>query len=96
MIQGGMLDDGQAQTRSTARFRTALVNAIETLKYLTLLLGRNTNSRIGNRQIRVPVVVGSAPQRHRTAGPVVANGVARQVIDELIDQARYALSLIHI
>ncbi len=61
MIQGGMLDDGQTQTRSTARFRTALVNAIETLKYLTLLLGRNTNTRIGNRQM------GARRRRFRTA-----------------------------
>ena len=61
MIQGGMLDDSQTQARSTARFRTALVNAIETLEHLTLLLGRNANTRVGNRQIRVPVVVGSAP-----------------------------------
>lgn len=67
MIQGGMLDDGQTQTRSTARFRTALVNAIETLEYLTLLLGRNTNTRIGNRQIRAPSSL--VPHRNVTVPP---------------------------
>ena len=35
-------------------------------------------------------VVGAALQRNRTAGPIVADGVACQIIDEPVDQARHA------
>ena len=35
-------------------------------------------------------VVSAALQRNRTAGPIVADGVACQIIDELVDQARHA------
>ena len=35
-------------------------------------------------------VVGPARKRHRTTGSVIADGVARQVIDEFVNQTRYA------
>ena len=35
-------------------------------------------------------VVGAALQRNRTAGSIVADGVARQIVDELVNQARHA------
>ena len=90
VIQGGMFNDSQPQARTTARLGTTLVHAIEPLEHLALFLGRDANARIGNRKKRMALVVGTAPQRHRTTGTVVADGVTRQVINQLVNQARYA------
>ena len=90
MIQGRMLDNGKPQAGSAACLGPTLVHAIEPLKYLALFFRRDTDSRVGDREERMAFVVGAALQRNRTSGSIVADGVACQIIDELVDQARHA------
>ena len=90
MIQGRMLDNGKPQAGSAACLGSTLIHAIEPLKYLALFFRRDTDSRIGDREERMAFVVGAALQRNRTAGSIVADGVACQIVDELINQARHA------
>ena len=85
-----MLDNGKPQASSATRLGPTLVHAIEPLKHLALLFGRDADSRVGDRKERMALVVGTAPQRNRTAGLVVADSVACQIIDELVDQAGHA------
>ena len=79
MIQGRMLDNGKPQTGSAACLGPTLVHAIEPLKYLALFFRRDTDSRVGDREERMAFVVGAALQRNRTAGSIVADGVACQI-----------------
>ena len=49
VVHGGMLDDGQAESRAAGGLGVALVDAVEALEDPTLVLGRNADAGIKNR-----------------------------------------------
>lgn len=87
VIHGGMLNDGQTQACSATCLGAALVHAIEALEHLALLLGRDADTCIGNRQVRMALIIGPTSKRNRATGLVIANSVTGQVINQLVDQA---------
>lgn len=76
MDQHSVLDDGESQPCAADLFRTAFIHTVEPFKNARLLLGGNTDTRIGNGEngVCVPIALfGEFEKLHPTKSITLAN-----------------------
>ena len=84
MIQGRMLDNGKPQTGSAACLGPTLVHAIEPLKYLALFFRRDTDSRVGNFNKRMFIVI-TCYDFYRTVFTIVTDCIVTKIVDKFVN-----------
>ena len=83
VVHGRVLDDGQAETRAAGGLGVALVDAVEALKDPALVLGRNADAGIKNRDGGFLLAVFNM-DADAAAGTVIFDGVVAEIVKHLI------------
>ena len=84
-----MLDDGQAQAGAADGFGVALIDAVKPLENALLVLLRNADARVPDRQHHAAVGFGHV-HIHPSAGLIVLAGVGEEIAHHHADLARHA------
>ena len=85
MVLGGVFDDGQAQSGAAGGPGVAFVHPVEPLKHPALLIGGNADAGVCHPKDGVTVLLGHG-DIHPSAGDIVLDGVAAQVLKDLPHQ----------
>ena len=80
---GGVLDNGEAQSRAAHFFGTALVDTVEALEDPVELPGRNADPVVGDCKLR-PVRIISDGHNNAASLFAVMDRVAAQVVDDTV------------
>ena len=90
MILHGVLDDGQAQSRTAGGLGVALVHPVEAFKHPGLILRRNADAGVRHLYDR-GLFVGVHEEMHTAAGDIVLDGIVTEVVEDFIQKPPHAL-----
>ena len=90
MILHGVLDDGQAQSRTAGGLGVALVHPVEAFEHPGLILRRNADAGVRHLYDR-GLFVGVHEEMHTAAGDVVLDGIVAEVVEDFIQKPPHAL-----
>ena len=83
VVHGGVLDDGKTQPGAAGGFGVALVDAVETLKDPALVLGRDADAGVEDRDDGV-LRAAFDVDAHASVGAVILDGVVAEVVKHLV------------
>ena len=83
VVHGGMLDDGQTESRAAGGLGVALIDAVEALKDPALVLGCNADAGIKNRDGGFLLAVFYV-DADASAGTVIFDGIVAEIVKHLI------------
>ena len=90
MILHGVLDDGQAQSRTAGGLGVALVHPVEAFEHPGLILRRNADAGVRHLYDR-GFFVGVHEEMHAAAGDIVLDGIVTEVVEDFIQKPPHAL-----